>query len=251
MLLAAILGQGCKGSAGVTELQSGEPRTLWALAHRDVHGWSLHALNTHAPDVHVDDLDTGAVPAAAPADDPLVVHGVVRDAVFEVDAVFRGIPGATWTQDEVFVRMKDRLASQLNLDVSTEVRALDLSRVENDAMDHAWLEDRVHARGAVLAGQFMGEPGGRGVLGFRVDEVFVPMPDRTKECPRPVRFCPRGTARAYSRDADRCLVPGGCVVPSACGGTAPDCPSGFALRTWRSAPHGCRAYVCDPSFLPE
>jgi len=252
MLVAAYLADGCNRSpGGVTELQSPEAQPLWALARRDVHGWTLQVLNGHAADAHVDDLDTTAVPAAAPDDaDSLVVHGAVRASVLVVDAAFRGIPGAQWSQDDVFVRMKDGSASQLNLDAATNVPTLDLSRVEIDAIDRVWLENRVRERGAVLAGQFMGEPGGRGVLGFRVNEVFVPLADRARECPHAARFCPRGMVRAYSRDADRCLVPNGCVEPSHCG-APPTCPSRFALRTWRSAPHGCREYVCDPAFLPE
>lgn len=181
----------------------------------------------------------------------MMVHGVVRGHAFQVDAAFRGIPGAVWSQDEVFVRLKDRTASQLNLDASTDVPSIDLSRVENDAVDRAWLEDRAHAGGAILAGQFVGEPGGRGVLGFQVDEVFVPLPDRSKDCPARGAACPRPTARAYTRDADRCLVPHGCIVPSACGSVPPPCLPGFVLRTWVSSPHGCREYVCDPAFLPE
>jgi hypothetical protein len=249
MVLAAILADACKRSpAGVTELQ---PRELWAIARRDVHGWTLHALNEHAGDAHVDDLDTSAVPATDADDDPLVVHGAVRDSVLVVDAAFRGIPGAKWSQEDAFVQLKDGVAYELNLEASTEVPTLDLSRVENDATDRAWLENRVHRRGALLAGQFMGEPGGRGVLGFQANEVFVPLPDRARECSRPVRFCPRGMVRAYSRDVDRCLVPDGCVVPAHCANGPPACTSGFVLRTWRSAPHGCREYACDPSFLPE
>lgn len=250
--LAAILADACKQSApGLTELQPEDAQPLWALARRDVHGWSLHALNAHAADSPVDDLDMSAIPAAAADDEPLLVHGTMRDAVFQVDAAYRGIPGAQWSREDVFVRLKDGVASQLNLDSSTDVPSLDLSRVEADTIDHVWLENRVHTRGAVLAGQFMGEPGGRGVLGFRVNEVFVPLPDRAKECPRPVRFCPRGLARAYRRDADRCLLPDNCVVPNRCANAPPTCPSGFVLRTWRSAPHGCREYVCDPAFLPD
>ena len=250
--IAAILAGGCKRPpVGVTELQPEEGRQLWVLARRDVHGWTLHAPNRRDADGHVDDLDTSAVPEAAPDNDSLVVHGVVRESNLVVDAAFRGIPGARWSQDDVFVQLKETVASQLNLDASTDVPRVDLSRMENDETNRVWLESRVHERGAVLAGQFIGEPGGRGVLGFQANEVFVPLPDRARECPRPVRFCPRGMARAYRRDADRCLVPSGCVVPSNCANSPPACPAGFALRAWRSAPHGCREYVCDPSFLPE
>ncbi|HEX8795166.1 MAG TPA: hypothetical protein VF765_29665 [Polyangiaceae bacterium] len=251
MMVAAILAEGCKErAAGVTESQP-EVQQQWAVVRRNAHGWTLHTLNTHAADLRVDDLDTTAVPSVEPDDAALVVHGTLRDAVFEVDAAFRGVPGAMWSQDDVFVQLKDTVATQLNLDASTEVPALDLSRVESDWLDHAWLENRVHARGAVLAGQFIGEPGGRGVLGFQANEVFVPLPDRARECPRAARFCPRGMVRAYRRDVDRCLVPDGCVEAANCASEPPACPSGFVLRTWRSAPHGCREYVCDPSFLRD
>lgn len=252
MVAAAVLAGGCKRDpGGVTELQSSEAQPLWALARRNVHGWTLHALNGHAADVQVDDLDTSGIPAATADGDPLVVHGVPRASVLVVDGAFRGIPGASWSEDDIFVRIKDGVATQLNVEASTGVPTLDLSRVEVDGIDWRWLENRVRERGAVLAGEFMGEPGGRGVLGFRANQAFVPLPDRARECPRPVRSCPRGLARAYTRDADRCLLPEGCVVPSACGGAPPACPSGFQLRTWRSAAHGCREYACDPSFLPE
>jgi hypothetical protein len=249
MVVAANLADSCKERAtGVTESQ---PEQQWAVARRDAHGWSLHALNAHAADVHVDDLDTTALPSAGLDDASLVVHGTLRSAVFEVDAAYRGIPDATWSQDDVFVQMKDTSATQLNLDISTEVPALDLARVESNWLDHAWLENRIRTRGAVLAGQFVGEPGGRGILGFQVDEVFVSLPDRARECPKPVRFCPRGMIRAYTRDVDRCLVPDGCVEANDCASAPPACPSGLVLRTWRSAPHGCREYVCDPSFLRD
>lgn len=248
--LAVALGA-CHGrSSGVTELQSEERKEVWAIIHKDVAGWVVHAVNVHAPDVHMDDVDMSKVPEAGEPDAPLVVHGTLRSGIFDLDEAYRVLPGGNWSRDDVFLRLEQAVPVRLNLDTPVEVPSIDLSRVENDAIDRKWLDDRIHERGAVLAGSFFGQAG-EGIERFVATAVFVPLPDRQTSCEHRVRRCRAGMVPAYERDVDRCPVFTQCVVPRPCPAQPPQCAAGYVLRSWRAPPHACPDWACDASFLPE
>jgi hypothetical protein len=236
---------------GVTEKQAEPPEATWATLRPDASGWTVHAVNRHEPETHVDGIDMGAIPDVATSDGQLLVHGGLRGSVFVVDAAYRALSSTVPMPDEVFVQLGEGVPSVLNVAVTVTVPRVDLSRAEPPGIDRAWLENRVHERGAVLAGHFVGEPGDRGILRFEATQVYVPLPDRAASCARRVTHCPRGKVPAYERDTDRCLVFRRCVVPSGCPAAPPSCDPGFALRSWPSPPYACRSYACDPAFLPE
>lgn len=250
-LVLAVIVAACRGqSSGVTEMQGEERKDVWATIHRDVAGWVVHPVNVHGPDVHLDDVDMSKVPGDGSPDAHLVVHGSVHGGTFAVDEAYRVLPGGTWSPDHVFIQLENDVPTRLNLAASVEVPAIDVSRVETDWIDHRWLADRIHHRGAVLAGLFFGQAG-EGIERFEATAVFVPLPDRLTSCPRRARDCPAGTVPAYQRDVDRCLVFTRCVVPTTCPAQPPPCAAGYVLRSWRAPPHACPDYACDASFLPE
>jgi hypothetical protein len=174
---------------------------------------------------------------------------------------FRGLPGNVPRDDATFVQMAagpfgtssaQITARELNTRAGAVVPTLDLGDIDVAWLDREWLRSAVYSRGAVVAGRFVGEVGGRGIVRFEADQVFVPVATRQATCgtqaPPP---CPRGTVPTFDRDADLCLVRTACVRAGACADARPECSPGYDLRSWRAGTRGCLSYACDPAFLTE
>jgi hypothetical protein len=230
-------------------------------------------LNEHLEDEHVDDVDLA--PAAfneadlaatvEALDRAVVLRGRIEGPDLVASDAWRALPVEEMPVQQTFVRVTEQQGDHcvapvcppisavvLNAGLEVPLRAVDLSRAASTALDRTWLENRVFARGAVLAGAFVGAPDVAGIDHFVVSQVFIPIRDRTAPCePMRARRCTPGTVDVYGRDADRCAVPMGCVVPRACAASPPDCAPGYVLRSWRSVRGGCLDFACDPGFLPK
>lgn len=131
----------------------------------------------------------------------------------------------------------------------------DLTRTDvafADRIDNAWLTARAETADAIIVGnvhkgaQF---PGGKETV-LSARNVFLKLPEIQGPCPQfKLAACPEGQTRTYTRDTDRCILPGACVESGACAAFVPSCNEGFALQSWASAPFGCDAHVCDPAWI--
>jgi hypothetical protein len=65
-------------------------------------------------------------------------------------------------------------------------------------------------------------------------QVFVHLPDVVGPCPTMIIRCEEGAVATYERDANRCMVPTGCVKRGFCPMYMPTCGSGCALKSWSS-----------------
>ena len=284
--LALIVASSCggreSGSAGVAEMQAPvqeEHGETWYALRRDAGSctpecrWFADALNLHEADRRFERIELGPahlremarVAALESPDGDLVVRAAARGSTLAASEVFRAFPGTLPSERDIYVRFESRsmasceastcervFAVQLNARSDAAVPDVDLSLVEAHWVDHAWLENLVLDEGAVVAGRYMGEPGGRGIVRFQVNRVFAPLAGRLAACPAVVKGrCGPGKIQTYTRDGDRCLVPSVCARPSDCPTSGITCAPGYVLRSWRAPPRGCPGYACDPIFLAE
>ncbi|MFO0614629.1 MAG: DUF6748 domain-containing protein [Polyangiaceae bacterium] len=180
---------------------------------------------------------------------------------------YRGLPGTTAATGDLYYATKPRdpqiqcftaPCNNLTTKKLNTTQTQDITRTDvafKDRIDNAWLTERAEQEGAIILGnvhsgaQF---PGGKEkVLSAR--NVFLKLPEIQGPCPQfKLAACPSGQTRTYTRDTDRCILPGECVPSGACPQFVPSCNAGFELRSWASAPFGCNAYVCDPAWIyPE
>lgn len=183
---------------------------------------------------------------------------------FLVTSAWRGMPGVEPATGELFYKVAavnvqcfvapcpTLKATKLHSTAATLATGLDTSRASLPRVDDAWLEGRVRNKGELVAGKF--RPGSSvGInreLVLDASQVFVKLPDRTQSCPRPAMLrCPAGKVVAMQRNADRCVMPAGCVEPGACAAYVPSCAAGYSLVSWTGGVHACQQYACDPEFL--
>ena len=185
---------------------------------------------------------------------------------FRVTEAYRGMPGVQNAAGESFFRAQDRVpaincfaapcnnevATRLNYAPTTSFTRLSVDRAALALVDKDWLARRVLAHGALVAGKFVnGAVFGAGpekVLD--ASQVYLRVPDFAGPCPA-VRLaqCPPGSTWTYTRSADRCLIPVGCVPQGICPLYVPSCAPGYQLASWRAAPSACARFACDPGFV--
>ncbi len=183
-----------------------------------------------------------------------------------VQAAWRGLPGATiaagsWTYivDSHDIRCftwpcptldARRIGSYSHTMFSNVVIGVEVSRLNN-----AWLADRVKNHGALVAGTFV--DGAKGPAGteknLKAEQVFLKIDDMTGPCPVfKLAACPSGQVRAYSQDENLCQMPGACVKHGICPLYAlMRCADGYSMQSWTTAPSGCFASACSPSFVVD
>jgi hypothetical protein len=183
---------------------------------------------------------------------------------FIVTAAWRGLPGVKPAPGESFYRVEEMnvqclvapcptlQATKLHSTSTTVGTSLDTSRARLPRVDETWLADRVLRKGALVTGRF--RPGSSlGInreLVLDASQVFIKLPDMTQSCPRPAFMqCPSGKVLAMQRNADRCIMPAGCVEPGFCAAYYPSCAPGYTLVEWTGGMYACPQYACDPDFL--
>lgn len=177
---------------------------------------------------------------------------------FIVSEAYRGLPGKVF-DGETFFKVKpvniqcvrapcaSLSATRLNYTAQTLFHGLDLAYVGEGRVDTTWLEKRVREGDALVAGYWY-RNGEERLLD--VGNVFVRLPENTLSCPVfKLAACPSDQMRIYTRDADRCVLPGACITPGACTKQLPVCNEGYTLQSWPAGMFGCNAYVCDPSWV--
>jgi hypothetical protein len=244
-------------------------RSTFVAVARDARGGAfVHAINEGRVPMYVTQVDLSALDAdveRAVRDAPdgeIVLRGAVVDAgapAFRVDEAYRGMPGATFDErrDAFFVVESDagEAARFVNRAASIPIGSSTVDRAVLPFVDAAWLASRVDGHGAIVAGWFHIDAGASGAAAFRLDaaQVFVRLPDPIGPCPlaseRPIPLCDEPNVLTSKRTADRCLMTGTCIRPGLCPQFIPACADGYTLRSWSSAPSGCNAFACDPSFL--
>lgn len=180
---------------------------------------------------------------------------------------YRGLPGMTAASGDLFYATKLRdpqiqcitapcnnlTTKKLNTTQTQDITRTDIAFPH--LVDNAWLTSRATEADAIVLGSVHSGaqlPGGKEkVLSAR--NVFLKLPEIQGPCPQfKLAACPAGQTRAYTRDTDRCVLPGPCVATGACDKSTPACDAGYDLRSWTSAPSGCNAYACDPTWIyPE
>jgi hypothetical protein len=183
---------------------------------------------------------------------------------FIVTSAWRGMPGVEPATGERFYKVAAMnvqcfaapcptlKATRLHSTAATVATGLDTSRASLPRVDDNWLADRVMNKDALVAGKF--RPGSSVGLNrelvLDVSQVFVKLPDVTQSCPRTAMMrCPDGKVVAMQRNANRCIMPAGCVTPGYCAAYVPSCSAGYSLVEWAGGLHACPQYACDPDFL--
>jgi hypothetical protein len=226
-------------------------------------GYFIHDLNRATVDQYVSSLDVSALGWTAEdrerlignvEDDALVVNGTLgpRDPsgarVLLVTEAYRGMPGVRAAETHAFYTMgwgEEDMgyyeAYKLNTSWSGPCDAVGVDAIRVPLLDRTWLDDRA-LHGAIVAGLMDNRSMG-------ASQVFVRLPDRVGPCPYvPTPKCNDGQVVAYTRTAQRCLVPSTCVTPRICPLYVPDCTSGYRHVSWMS-PTACTAHACDPAFV--
>jgi len=183
---------------------------------------------------------------------------------FIVTSAWRGMPGVAAAAGESFYKTQAMnvqcfaapcptlKATKLHSTAATLATGLDTSRASLRLVDDAWLADQVMNKGALVAGKFRpgNTPGINRELVLDVSQVFVKLPNVTQSCPRTAMMqCPAGKTAAMQRNADRCIMPAGCVDPGFCAAYVPSCEPGYSLVSWSGGRYACQQYACDPDFL--
>lgn len=189
---------------------------------------------------------------------------------FIVAAAYRGMPGKAPVAGDSFFSAKPRspkiscvaapcsneVATKLNFTAPNYFMDYAVHRAAAVFVDPSWLVSRVRDHGAVVAGTIVA--GKKYPLGaaptLDASQVYINVKDMAGPCPMfKLAACPTGTARAYSRDANLCVLPGACVAAKACPSKAPaQCAANYALTAWN--PTGgskCLTFACDPAFVWE
>ncbi len=248
-------------SEGATSASSGEASNAiesaagapYVLVERSAFGYVLTSLNSGATS-HVTALDLSAAGAQASAitsalatPGALAARGTIRDGdTLVVSDLYRALPRTKSAEPAPFYRAH---VSRSGVDSATEVNvgkirafhALDVSGAADRFVDQPWLSARVLDGAALVSGTIAS-----GVL--HANAVFVRVPEIVT-CLKPIEACGGGTLPTYERDANRCLVPSGCVHPAMCPMYIPACEPGYLRTSW-PGPHGCSAFACDPIFDP-
>lgn len=184
----------------------------------------------------------------------LVLRGVLggddadgtRLRTFTALEAWRGMPDVEAGAESAYVRVEmhegNIVAAFLNGDRRHEVRSVSVDHAALPFVDRDWLASRVMSHYGLLAGVF-----DRDVV--EVTQVFVHLPDVPGPCPELRIRCEPGTVPTYERDANRCLIPAGCVQRGRCPMYIPSCQAGYDLQRWPSRPSACDAFACDPSFV--
>jgi hypothetical protein len=193
------------------------------------------------------------------------VESVHRTRAFRVTEAYRGMPGVARGAGELFYRAADRvpaincfaapcnneLATKLNFTATTAFTSLSVDSAALAYVDTAWLSDRVLKHGALVSAKFVNgkayPAGPEKVLDS--SQVYLRMPDVKASCPTfGMMRCPEGSTVAFTRSADRCMKPAGCVPVGKCTQVPPSCAAGYQLASWAVAPRACAQFACDVSF---
>jgi hypothetical protein len=190
-------------------------------------------------------------------DDEVIVLGHVEQGdgdvpVLAVSEAFRGMPGLVSTLEDEFynVTLGDctqddcypPVARRLNVGSPLSLHDIDVTRVEEPWIDHAWLHDRVLMHGALVAARY--EDGS-----LNATQVFLRLPEQVGPCAEVKGpACGTGEVATFTRDANRCLVPAGCSYPDICPLPLPRCAPGYKLQSWLTGSLACAAFACDPTF---
>lgn len=222
------------------------------------------------------DAATSAKVTGAPTEE-LVLRGKLgpkdvkfKTQTFIVAAAYRGMPGKAPVAGDSFYSAKPRspkiscvaapcsneVATKLNFTAPNYFMDYAVNRAAAVFVDQQWLTLRVRDHGAVVAGTIVA--GKKYPMGaaptLDASQVYINVKDMAGPCPVfKLAACPAGTARAYSRDANLCVLPGACVTAKACPAKAPaQCAANYALTAWN--PTGgakCLTFACDPAFVWE
>lgn len=180
-------------------------------------------------------------------------------------AVWRGMPGRTAADGDLYYAVSQRepairciaapcpqlVARVLDRRASFFFDRLSVEAAAASFADTDWMASRVVDHDGLVAGRF--EPGTPYPAGdesvLATSQVFVKIPARSRCAAPPTPACAPGERMTFDRDADRCLVPTGCVHPGICPLYRPSCEAGYTLASWPAGGSACAAWACDPSFL--
>lgn len=225
-------------------------------ARRYVRGFDLSKSGLGAADA--------AIITGAPAEE-LLLKGYpgAPDAkgtrALVVVEAYRGMPGIVPGANEALYSVagavqcvkapcNDALVKPLAGGQASTVAAVNVARAAKSFVDQGWLASRVRSGRAVVAARMTGAASGGTVLDS--SQVYVRVPEASGPCPKPISLsCGSGQVATYSRTAERCLVPSVCVTLRTCPMMQPACADGYVAASWRTAPDGCAATVCDPAWL--
>lgn len=182
---------------------------------------------------------------------------------FLVTDAWRGMPGVVATAGQNFYKVEaveitcfkapcpSMKATKLNTGGGTLIDALSVADASLPRVDQEWLKNRLQLHGAIASAKVVN---GAYISGsyekvLSASQVFVKLPESIGPCPlRPIAQCPEGKIHSFSRTADRCEVPGGCVTPGYCALYVPSCPEGYTLQSWSGGQFACQVYACDPAW---
>lgn len=181
-----------------------------------------------------------------------------------VTAAFLGMPNVTPSVDTVYsvtvlpldcASCPTLRANLLNTQKVESAHTLSVKRAARPFVQVDWLEGRVLGHAALVSAAVSSPPAlaATNVPPQRVidaSQVWVKLPE-VRACPavKPAPCVNDTLVSTFSRDAERCLMPGACVKPGPCLLYFPACESGYRLVSWPSAPNGCDAFACDPEFV--
>ena len=210
-------------------------------------GWWATA--TQQSPVYVSDLDlaraqldarTEQAVRGAPAEE-LLLKARISGRTLIVKTVWRGMPGIVPAATDAVWSMAKTTATDAVSNRTASVASVDVSGAAKAFVDRAWLADRVAAHGALAAAHVSSKV-------MSASQVWLRLPESAGPCPKPAEpACGGSQVNAYSRTADRCLQPLGCVDRGICPMMAPSCPEGYVAVTWTAA-DGCAATACDPAW---
>lgn len=260
------------------------PNFWLGCSPRTCSGYWLQEVNhEHAREVLVARLDFAqsglseqdvALVERAPATELLLRGVVVREAtnserlMLSVREAYRGMPGIGRADEQAFYRVADvcddgscegEIASLLDRHDQTEFATFDLARIDH-RVQLDWLVLRLRGGGAIARGWLGPLPAcGDGpscgtAHALSATQVYLRIPERYGPCPMsdtlPMPICPEGTVMSFTRTANRCMFPTGCVMHRICPFTRPTCSEGYTKIAWVSK-SSCEASVCDPSWVTE
>jgi len=237
-------------------------------------GWFVRDVGRDAPEKYVsaidygparlDDEETAQLSGAADGELLLLARLGPREwrhhtRTLLASAAWRGMPGRPVADGDAFYAVSrvfcirapctPLLARELNGDAGARFSGVDVAGAAIPYADTTWMTSSVVEDGALVAGHF--EPGAGDTPDDRIlaaSQVFVRVAD-LPACPATTQTCTEGRRMTYTRDADRCLVATGCVLPGICPLYRPYCPAGYTLEWWPSGSAACAAWACDPTFV--
>jgi hypothetical protein len=253
-------------------------RAAYFTAERDARkcaapacgGWWLREADRGRPAIYVAALDLsqaglgadGAQLLDGAGPHELLLYGSLRSGggarQLAVRAAYRGQPNAAPADDDELYSVApsgivcitapcDSLAAtRLGTGERSLASSLDVERSCRPFADDDFLSNAVVAGEALVAAR-MGEQGEKSI---DAGQIYLRLPVRQSPCPaQPMRACPAGQLNVWTRTAERCLIPDGCVAPAPCPDMKPSCEAGYMLTSWPAQPSACPQYRCDPSFL--